>query len=111
MQGTNNHLRQLTRYAAPTGTISPYASAALVVSLLHQAAVAFYCYARFYMTGQTGYLLGCVGSATLSFFGLWCIMFGGDKGHISRRTGADKRTSGFPFTNAEAEKRKQKKAA
>jgi hypothetical protein len=73
--------------------------------------VAFYCYARFYMTDQTGYLLGCVGSATLSAFGLWCIMFGGDKGRISRRTGADKRTSGFPFTNAEAEKRKGKKAA
>lgn len=42
----------------------------------------------------------------MAVFGLWCLMFGGDKGHISKRTGADKRTSGFPFRNAEASKRK-----
>lgn len=39
--------------------------------------------------------------------GLWCLLFGGsNSGHISRRTGADKRTSGFPFANAAAEKKK-----
>jgi hypothetical protein len=35
-------------------------------------------------------------------------MFGSDKGRISRRTGADKRTSGFPFKNAEADKKRPK---
>jgi hypothetical protein len=29
-------------------------------------------------------------------------MFGGDPGHISKRTGADKRTSGWPFGNTVA---------
>lgn len=71
--------------------------------------MAFYCYARFHVTGQVGYLLGCMGSATLSAFGLWCVMFGGDRGHISRRTGADKRVSGFPFSNVEAAKRRAAK--
>lgn len=38
--------------------------------------------------------------------GLWCLLFGDDKGHISKRTGADKRTSGWPFGNSVAAKRK-----
>jgi len=32
-------------------------------------------------------------------------MFGSDPGHISKRTGADKRTSGWPFGNTIAAKR------
>ena len=34
------------------------------------------------------------------------LMFGKGSGHVSKRTGADKRTSGFPFKNNEADKRK-----
>jgi hypothetical protein len=37
--------------------------------------------------------------------GLWCILFGGSS-HISKRTGADKRTSGWPFGNSEADKKR-----
>jgi len=48
------------------------------------------------------------GSSALAAFGLWCLMFAGDKGQRSKRTGADKRTSGFPFRNAEADKRKSR---
>lgn len=46
------------------------------------------------------------GSSALAAFGLWCVMFAGDEGRRSKRTGVDKRTSGFPFRNAEADKRK-----
>jgi len=35
-------------------------------------------------------------------------MFGFGHGHISKRTGEDKRTSSYPFTNASAEKKRQR---
>ncbi|KAH8891069.1 hypothetical protein GQ53DRAFT_168628 [Thozetella sp. PMI_491] len=92
----------------PSDTVSPYASAAVLISMLYHASAAFYAYARYGTTDQTGYLLGCLGSSVFAMFGLWVVLFAGDKGHISKRTGADKRTSGWPFKNAEADKRKPK---
>ncbi len=91
---------------APADAISPYASAAVSISMLYHASAAFYGYARFTSSEQMGYLLGCLGSSTLAMFGLWVMMFGGEKGRVSKRTGADKRTSGWPFKNTEADKRK-----
>lgn len=44
--------------------------------------------------------------------GLWVIMFGGGQGRRSKKTGADKRTSNFPFENKEsarAVKKEEKK--
>ena len=57
-------------------------------------------------SGQTGFALGVAGYGSLGAVGLWCILFASSGGKISRKTGADKRTSGFPFSNVEAEKRK-----
>lgn len=74
--------------------------------MLYHGSTAFYCWTKYNGTDQTGFLLGFIGNATLASFGLWCLMFGGDKARVSRRTGADKRTSGFPFRNTEADKRK-----
>lgn len=34
------------------------------------------------------------------------LLFGSSSGHISRKTGADKRVSGFPLPNIEADKKK-----
>ncbi|KAI1154841.1 hypothetical protein F4825DRAFT_130847 [Nemania diffusa] len=85
---------------------SPYAAPVLLLTTLHHAASAFQGWARYTATDQAGYLLGFVGSAGLAAFGTWCLLFGGEKARISRRTGADKRTSGFPFRNAEANRRK-----
>jgi hypothetical protein len=80
-----------------------------MVSLFYHASSGFYSYARFYSSGgQMGYLVGCIGSWALAAFALWVLMFAGDKGHISKRTGADKRTSGWPFRNVEADKRRPK---
>jgi len=50
--------------------------------------------------------LATLGSGFLAMIALWCILFASSNGRISRKTGADKRTSGFPFKNQEAEKRK-----
>jgi hypothetical protein len=61
---------------------------------------------RFNESGQTGFILGCIGSSLFAAFGLWCLLFAGIPARISKRTGADKRTSGFIFKNAEADKRK-----
>ncbi|KAI1855480.1 hypothetical protein JX266_000345 [Neoarthrinium moseri] len=92
----------------PTDAISPYATATILITMLHHGFSAFYCWAKYNETDQTGFVLGFGGSAALGAFGLWCLLFGGDKARISKRTGADKRTSGFPFSNSEAEKRKKK---
>lgn len=93
---------------APSGNITPFSNAAILVSTLYHGAYAFSTYVQYNSTGQMGYLVGAVGYSIFGSFGLWCLMFGGDKGHISKRTGADKRTSGFPFKNAEADKRQPK---
>jgi len=92
----------------PADTVSPYASAVILISTLYHSGAAFYSYMRFNGTGQTGFVLGCIGSSLLATFGVWCLMFGSTPSRISKRTGADKRTSGFPFNNAEAAKKKSK---
>jgi len=89
----------------PADAPSPYAAPVILISSMYQGMAAFYSYTRYNETGETGYFLGCLGSSTFAAFGLWCMMFGGQS-RISRRTGADKRTSGFPFKNTESDKRK-----
>jgi len=56
-------------------------------------------------TGIASFGLGTAGSGVLAAVGLWCLLFASADGRISRKTGADKRTSGFPFKNKEADKR------
>lgn len=85
--------------------MTPFTNAAVLISTLYHAALAFNAYGTYTVTSQAGYALGAGGSAILAALGLWNVLFGGDKGHISKRNGADKRTSGFPFKNAEADKR------
>lgn len=43
--------------------------------------------------------------------GLWVLLFGSEKGRISKKTGADKRTSNFPFNNQESAKEKKKESS
>ncbi|KUI66417.1 hypothetical protein VM1G_01549 [Cytospora mali] len=91
----------------PEDAISPYANAVVLISSFYHFFTAFYSYHRFNATDAGGYVFGALGSGLLAAFGLWCLLFGSG-GHISKRTGADKRTSGFPFRNHEASKRKGK---
>lgn len=92
-----------------TDAPTPYANAVVLVSALYHAASASYAYTRYYTTGQLAYLFGCLGGSALAAFGLWVLMFAGEKKRrVSRRTGADKDTSGWPFKNAEADKKKRR---
>ncbi|KAH6650617.1 hypothetical protein F5144DRAFT_54026 [Chaetomium tenue] len=90
----------------PTGT----ASAAVLVTALYHAATASYAYARYARTGgQFAYLCGCLGGSGLAVFGLWVLLFAGEANRrVSRRRGADKSTSGWPFRNAEADRKRGK---
>ncbi|KAK6821950.1 hypothetical protein PG989_015195 [Apiospora arundinis] len=89
----------------PTDAISPYANAVILLTTLHHGAQAFYCWARYNQTSQNGFLLGFAGTVVLATFGLWCVLFGGDKSRVSSQTGADKRTSNFPFGNPDKKKK------
>ncbi|KAF4975915.1 hypothetical protein FZEAL_7388 [Fusarium zealandicum] len=89
-------------------TPSPYASAAVLVSTLHNGLSAFHCYGRFAWTRETGYLLGCVGSGVFAAFGIYCVMFAGDKAMTSRYHKFDQSTSGFPFKNSQSYRSKKK---
>lgn len=56
-----------------------------------------------------GYALGIAGYTALASLGLWCLLFASEGGRISKKSGADKRTSGFPFKNAESDKKRPAK--
>lgn len=47
----------------------------------------------------TGLILGLIGYGILSSIGIFVCVFAGTVSHVSKRTGADKRTSGWPFGN------------
>lgn len=82
-----------------TDSKAPYALPTLIITSVYHSAVAATCYAQYIRSNQMSFILGSIGSASLASVGLWCMLFASEKGHISKKTGADKRTSGFPFTN------------
>ncbi|KDB27034.1 hypothetical protein H109_01140 [Trichophyton interdigitale MR816] len=84
-----------------------YAFPMLLISSGFHAVVAGYMYSWYSGTGQMGFAAGMLASGFLAAMGLWCMLFAGSS-RISKRTGADKRTSGFPFKNVEADKRKKR---
>ncbi|KAI6782227.1 uncharacterized protein J7T54_002464 [Emericellopsis cladophorae] len=92
----------------PQNGLSPYASAALTITVLHHTAAASYAYSRYAWTGQTGFILGTLGSSFFAALGLYCIMFAGDQAMISRYHKFDQGTSGFPFKNKESYRSKKK---
>ncbi|KAL6708433.1 hypothetical protein ACN47E_002696 [Coniothyrium glycines] len=87
---------------------APYALPTLTITAMFHAAYAFYGYAMWTQTGVISFGLGTLGSGFLAAVAGWCILFASSDGRISRKTGADKRTSGFPFKNTEADKRKSR---
>lgn len=88
---------------------APYAVPTLVVTMSYHAACAFYCYMRYMSIGSTPFALAALSYAAMGAVGLWCLLFASTSGRISRKTGADKRTSGFPFGNSEADKKRKGK--
>ncbi|KAF2856060.1 hypothetical protein T440DRAFT_513152 [Plenodomus tracheiphilus IPT5] len=85
---------------------APYALPTLTITAIFHAVYAFYGYTMWMQTGVFSFGLGTLGSGFLAAVAMWCILFASSDGRISRKTGADKRTSGYPFKNNEADKRK-----
>ncbi|EGZ77435.1 hypothetical protein NEUTE2DRAFT_146965 [Neurospora tetrasperma FGSC 2509] len=95
-----------TNVTSPNDPNSPYANAVVFISMLYHTIGAAYGYSRYTSSGgHVGYLLGFTGSAIMSAYALWLFMFAGEQAKVNATTGADKRTSNFPFKNTEAEKR------
>ena len=88
---------------------APYALPIIRVTTLFHVISLIFCYMRYVNSGQAGFVLGAIGYGLLSAMGMWFIVFGTTARRLSKRTGADKRTSGFPFTNSEAYNRKRDK--
>ncbi len=86
---------------------SPYALPTLTLTACYHAACAFFGYVTWMQIGSVGFGLSTIGSGFFTAVALWCILFASSEGKISRKTGADKRTSGFPFGNKEADKKRQ----
>ncbi|EME49651.1 hypothetical protein DOTSEDRAFT_113257, partial [Dothistroma septosporum NZE10] len=80
----------------------PYAYPTLIATTTYHATSAFYLYTKVAYGFTFGFGVGLVASAGLFCVGVWVLLFGSEKGRISRRTGADKRTSNFPFENKES---------
>lgn len=90
---------------------APYAQPTLVITSLFHSACAFYAYTWYVTRGQGAFAVAVGVHSVLAAIGLWCVLFASGDGKISRRTGADKRTTGFPFANAEAAKKHAGKKA
>lgn len=84
---------------------APYAVPTLVVTSFFHGISAFYAYTWFVSRGQSAFAVDVGVHSSIAAVGLWCILFASGNGKISRSTGADKRTAGFPFANSEAAKR------
>jgi hypothetical protein len=83
---------------------APYALPTLMVTSVFHATCGFYAYTWYVSRDQGTFLVAVIVHSILAAIGLWCVLFASSSGKISRRTGADKRTSGFPFANSEAAK-------
>lgn len=90
----------------------PYAYPTLTVTTVYHALSAFYLYTQ--IAGVAGFTFGfgtgMVASTGLFCMGIWVLLFGSEKGRISKTTGADKRTSNFPFENKESAKEKKRES-
>ena len=83
-----------------TNPKNPYAYPCLVVMTTYHGIVGFYLYAQLTYGANFALSCGLVASGGLFCLGVWNVLFAGEKGRMSRKTGADKRTGNFPFTNA-----------
>lgn len=84
---------------------APYAVPTLIVTSIFHSACAAYAYTWYVSSGQGLFAAGVAGYSSIAAVGLWCMLFASSNGKINRRTGADKRTAGFPFKNSEAAKK------
>lgn len=80
----------------------PYGYPTLITTTIYHLFSAFYLYTQLTYSWTLAFTLGITASGILFFFGVWVALFGGEKSRTSKKTGADKRTSNFPFDNKES---------
>lgn len=84
----------------PAQASAMYSTPTTMVTTLFHTASAFHAYTSYQALaitgGGTAYLLGAICSGSLAAIGVWVVMFGGGS-RFSKRTGKDKRSSGFLF--------------
>lgn len=85
---------------------APYAVPSLSVTLTYHIAVGFYCYQQWAIGHSTAYVIGMLAHGFFAVMGVWVMMFASASGRIYRKTGADGKSSSFPITNLDAEKKK-----
>ncbi|KAF7196434.1 hypothetical protein HII31_02162 [Pseudocercospora fuligena] len=103
-------LLPVTSQISETDVENPYSYPTAVVTTIYHALSAFYLYTQVTYGFSFGFGSGLVASSTLFCFGIWVCVFGGEKARTSKTTGADKRTSNFPFTNTESSREKKKES-
>ncbi|PSK57877.1 Mitosis inhibitor protein kinase wee1 [Elsinoe australis] len=105
----SGELQAIFAEAGAADVNSPYASPTLYATLIYNTAscIMLYTYSYSHSLSSSWLTIGSVLHLILASSGLLLIMFGQGPGHISKRTGADKRTSGFPFKNAESDRKKR----
>lgn len=81
---------------------NPYAVPTVIVTTIYHAITSFYLYANITYGLNFALVIGLACSGTLFCVGMWVLLFGSEKGRISKKTGADRRTGNFPFTNVES---------
>jgi len=90
---------------------SIYAMPTAVVTTTYHAVTAFYTYTQLTSSGWSfAFGAGLIASASLFCFGMWILLFGSSPARLSKTTGADKRTAGFPFGNSESAREIKKEA-
>ncbi|RPA99370.1 hypothetical protein L873DRAFT_1789712 [Choiromyces venosus 120613-1] len=85
---------------------APYAVPSLSVTLTYHIAMGLYCYQQWALGHSTAYAIGMAAHGLFAAMGAWVMMFASANGHIYRKTGADGKSSSFPLTNLDAEKKK-----
>lgn len=81
---------------------APYQRASLTILTIYFALTGFYAYTQLTRGFVFAFAVGLVGAVALFSLGLWVLLFGNEKARISKSTGADKRTSAWPFANKES---------
>ncbi|KAG8623441.1 hypothetical protein KVT40_008417 [Elsinoe batatas] len=106
----SGELQAIFAESAQADVNSPYATPTIYATLLYNTAscIMLYTYSYSHALSSAWLTIGSAIHLILASSGMLLLMFGQGPGHISKRTGADKRTSGFPFKNVEADKRKQR---
>lgn len=80
----------------------------LIITTIYHALTAFYLYTQLTYSWNFAFTCGIIGSTGLFGLGMWVAMFGDGKARVSKSTGADKRTSGYPFKNEESAREKKR---